>query len=187
MDTDHLAVLFRNLRATPSRRVVGRALAGLGLGSVLAPFTRLRDADAKAGHQRHHHNRRHHKRKKSQPNSQCSPGYSYCQAGDLSQCCSNATDPGSGNPYEFCTDCGCCAYGQALCCQGRDAGLCCGSNGAKCCYGPNFEPACCSTDDVCCGGGCCDQGEACCQTTGGEYYCCAKGLSCKQTTGITCV
>jgi hypothetical protein len=186
MNADEFARLFGILLQTPSRRAVSRAFASLGLGSVLAPLARLGDAGAKEGQQRHHHNHRHHKRKRPE-SSQCSRGYTYCASGDLSACCSNATDPASGNPYEFCTDCGCCAYGHSLCCAGRGAGLCCDSNGAKCCLGPNFEPACCSTDDVCCGGGCCDQGAACCQTTGGEYYCCAPGLSCKQTGGPTCI
>jgi hypothetical protein len=187
VDTDHFADLFRGLIATPSRRAVSRAVAGLGVGSVLASFTHLNDAGAKEGHQRHHHNHRHHKRKKSPPSAQCAPSSSFCQAGDLSQCCSTASDPVSGNPYEICTDCGCCAYGHALCCQGSGAGLCCDSNGSKCCYGPNFEPACCKTDDICCGGGCCDKGETCCQTTEGVFYCCGQGLTCKQTAGITCV
>jgi hypothetical protein len=190
MDTSRLEDIVRSLAATPSRRAVSRALLGLSVGTFLEPLLRLSDAEARNGKKthKHKHNRKK-KRKKNLPDRCPGGGQEYCDAGEYSECCSNAVDPESGNPYEFCTDCGCCAYGKAKCCPSAGDGLCCDSD-AKCCYSDDFkESACCGPNDKCCGAACCDGGEECCKTTGDNpyYYCCAQGLTCKPSGGNTCM
>ncbi len=47
MDTDYFASIVRSLTVTPSRRAVGRAIAGLAAGSYLAPLIGAMDVEAK--------------------------------------------------------------------------------------------------------------------------------------------
>jgi hypothetical protein len=189
MDTDRLGNLMRVLAATPSRRAVTRALGGLGAGTFLASLLGERDTAADKGHGHHKHKPNRKKKRKKNPPDQCpGEGQVYCAAGAYSECCSTATDPESGNPYEFCTDCGCCAYGQSTCCASGGDGLCC-PNDSKCCYSDDFKvSACCAPSDKCCGAGCCDAADMCCKTTGPSpyYYCCVQGLTCKPSGGPTC-
>ncbi len=182
MDIDVVAALARSLSIRPSRRAVTRGLLSIALGSGLAPLLGLADVE---GRKRGRKRKRRERNKKKQ--NRCPAQSKFCDEGDFSECCHMATNPESGNPYEFCVEhCGCCDYGFSKCCPGRDEALCC-KNDDICCTGPNFEVECCTTDQTCCGGGCCNEKDAvCCQKPNGEYYCCTKGLTCCSTGGTQC-
>lgn len=182
MDIEHVASLVRSLTERPSRRAVARGLLGIAVASSRAPFLGFADVEGR---------RRGRKRKKRERNKKkpdrCPAQTLFCDEGDFSECCNTATNPESGNPFEFCVgNCGCCDYGFSKCCPGRDEALCC-KNDDICCTGPNFEVKCCTTDQTCCGGGCCNEKDAvCCQKPNGEFYCCTKGLTCCSTGGNQC-
>jgi hypothetical protein len=171
-----------------------RALVGLATGTLL-----LHDGDAvadKKGKNAHRgKERRRNKRKKNKGAKRCEKNYEFCAAGvgdspnrgELSQCCSTKTNPSSGNPYEVCTDCGCCPYNSECCISGGD-GVCCPS-GSKCSKSVDFTySACCAPEDKVCFGGCCNAEDECCLTTGNVPYCCSgeEGLTCLKTGGNTC-
>jgi len=195
MDPGRFDIVVRALFAAPSRRAFNRALVGLTVGTFLAPLMRVSDAAAGNGKKTHKHNHHRKKKRKKKPSHQCPARYEFCPAGqggsaagDYSECCNSATDPESGNPYEFCTDCGCCAYGFSKCCASAGDGLCCQSD-AKCCPSDDFkETACCTQQDVCCGAGCCEPGSICCKTTGPTpyNYCCPSNRTCCSTGGPQC-
>lgn len=166
MDTDRIAALVRDLRTTPSRRAVSRGLIAVTAGSIMAPLARLTGVGAK----KHKGGRRKKKRHKTTP--ACARGSVLCDAVDFHECCSTATNP-NGDPYEVCTDCGCCGLGFSQCCQGQGEGLCC-KNDDTCCYGPNFEVTCCSVEQKCCGGTCVPKDYQSC----GGTYCCHPLLTC---------
>lgn len=175
MDTDRVATVVREFARLPSRRAVARALVGLFAGSLLAPHLGMGDAAAGNTHNHKHGGKRH---RHKQPSTKCPRSFAHCSAGDFSGCCNTATDPGSGDPVEVCTECGCCQTGSSKCCPGRDYGLCCPSD-LKCCYSNDFsEIGCCEQADTCCGPGCCYKDQECCQTTENgqpSYYCCPRG------------
>lgn len=188
MEPDRFDSLVRALFTTPSRRVLNRALVGLATGTLLAPL--LGDGDAaadKKGKNAHRRKeKRRNKRKKKKVSKKCAKNYTFCPAGqgdsaagELSGCCWTDTDI-EGDPYEVCTECGCCPYDSTCCVSGGDS-LCCPS-GSKCSHSPDFQTVgCCSSTDKVCHGGCCGQGEDCCLTPapGNIPYCCAVGLKCK--------
>jgi hypothetical protein len=182
----------RSLFSAPSRRGFNRTLLALAAGTVLAPLWYPRNAMGGAAH--HHKSKRKNKRKKHPP-TQCGPGQQFCpssqpaKAGSYTACCSTAADPASGNPYEVCTECGCCPYGNTQCCPSAGDALCCQS-GYQCSYSVDFTySACCAPDDKVCFGGCCHAEDVCCTMNDGTPYCCsgAEGLTCKKSNGPTCV
>jgi hypothetical protein len=191
VEPDRFDNAVRSLFSTPSRR----ALVGLAVGVLLVPVVRDGDAAAdKKGKNTHRHKEKRKNRRKKKHSDRCPKNATLCKnpdestAGQLSGCCNTQTD-GEGNPYEVCTDCGCCQYNQSTCCRGALYGLCCAS-GSQCSQSADFQNvACCSPDDKVCFGGCCDAEEECCMTTGPNPYpyCCAKGLTCKPSAGNTCV
>jgi len=193
MESDRFDDAVRALFSEPSRRDVIRALIGLAVGTLLAPVVRDGDAAAdKKGKKAHRHKEKRKNKRKKKNSDRCPKNSAFCQnpdesaAGQLSGCCNTRTD-GEGNPYEVCTDCGCCPYNESTCCRGALYGLCCAS-GSQCSQSSDFKNvACCSPDDKVCFGGCCDAGEECCTTTANVPYCCAKGLTCKKSGGNTCV
>lgn len=195
MEAGRFDAAVRILAGSPTRR----HFIGLVVGPLLAAHLSGASAWAKGGHGSHRHHNHNPKRKnkrKKKVSSQCPPKYEFCQAGqgqsnagEYSQCCSTATDPSSGDPYEICTDCGCCPAGNSQCCPSAGDGLCC-PNGSKCSYAADFSRSgCCAPDDQVCFGGCCDARDVCCTMDDGTPYCCsgAEGLTCKKSGGPTCV
>jgi hypothetical protein len=189
MDTNRFEEIVRTLATMPSRRAVIQRLVGLTAGSLLAPITRVSDAAAKDGKKAHKHKEHRRKKRKKNKSDRCPRKYEYCPAGEYSECCRTAIGGVSGNPFEVCTACGCCAYHFTTCCGSAGDGLCC-HDSQQCCYSDDFkESACCEPKEVCCGAGCCGPKEECCKTTGENpyRYCCAEGLTCKPSGGPTCV
>lgn len=195
MDASRFDEAVRNLVRATTRR----SLVGLALGFCLAPLLRVTSVEGKKGHgshKIHKHKPKKKKQRKKKVSSQCPPKTEFCQAGqgqssagEYSECCSTAIEPVSGDPYEVCTDCGCCPAGNTQCCPSAGDGLCC-PNGSKCSYSADFTySACCAPDDQVCFGGCCEAGDPCCTTTDGAPYCCSgkDGLTCKKSGGPTCV
>jgi hypothetical protein len=193
MDASHFDEAVRNLVSSPTRR----SLVGLVLGAFLGPLLHVTSVEGRGGggsRKTHKHKAKKKKQRKKKASSQCPPRYEFCQAGqgqssagEYSECCKTAIEPVSGDPYEVCTDCGCCPLGNTQCCPSAGDGLCC-ANGSKCSYSADFKySACCSPDDTVCFGGCCDAEDVCCKTTNGTPYCCEKGLTCTNSGSETCV
>jgi hypothetical protein len=200
MEPDRFDRAVRALGGAPSRRALNHTLIGAVAGALVAPF--LRGGNAAAGKKgrkaKKGKERRRNKRKKKvsricPPNSKTTQ-YAFCQnpsegaAGELSGCCIVTPSPATGDPYEVCTDCGCCPY-NSECCRGALDGACCPS-GYKCSFSSDFRTVgCCPPGDIVCHGGCCNAGEKCCQQTPQSApYCCAVGLECKpgDPDDVTC-
>jgi hypothetical protein len=189
--------VIRALASTPSRRVLNRSFYGIAVGALLGPLLGGIDAQAGGGHGNHKHHKHQEKKKnnrKKKVSKRCQPNYTFCPAGEgdaaagvLSGCCRTDTDT-EGNPYEVCTDCGCCPY-NSTCCLGGEYGLCCPSN-SQCSFSADFKAVgCCAPDDKVCFGGCCNSNDECCTMNDGTPYCCSgeENLTCKKSNGPTCV
>ena len=189
--------VIRALVGTPSRRALNRSFFGLTFGALLGPLLGGSDAEAGGGHGDHQHHKHQEKKKnkrKKQVSQRCATNYTYCPAGEgdaaagvLSGCCRTDTDV-EGNPYEVCTDCGCCPY-NSTCCRSAVEGLCCPAN-SQCSFSADFKTTgCCAPNDKVCFGGCCDPGDECCTMNDGTPYCCSgeEGLTCKKSNGPTCI
>jgi hypothetical protein len=142
MDIVRFLRLQRALAATPSRRAVNRAFAGVATGSVFAPLFGAAGAEAK-------------KKKKKKKNKEqiCQKvfGGSHCSANLEPPCCEKG---------DVCTECGCCPVGYTKCCSpsrvmnGQEVFSnvrCCADNGT-CCTGPNGELRCCEPGVSVCAG-----------------------------------
>lgn len=192
MDANQFDGVVRTLGCPPTRRVV----LGIILAALVAPTGATETRAGHGSHRHHSHKSKRKNKRKKKGSSKCPPNHQFCQAGqgqsgsgDYSQCCNSATDPQSGDPYEVCTDCGCCPAGNTQCCPSAGDGLCC-PNGYQCSYSADFSRSgCCAPGDKVCFGGCCDAGDVCCTMTDGTPYCCsgADGLTCKKSGGPTCI
>lgn len=186
MDADRFDDAVRAVAGTPSRRALGRALAGLAMGSILAPLLRVSDVEGKKAHKRKARRR---KKRKKKASSRCSAKQAFCSAGQYSECCSTEKPCENCDPIEVCTDCGCCPFDSSQCCPSAGDGLCCPS-GYKCSYSVDFtRSACCAPQDKVCFGACCNAEDECCQTADGSPYCCEgkESLTCSNTGSATCV
>jgi hypothetical protein len=155
----------------------------------------LRDVAAdKKGKKAHRRKEKRRNKRKKKVSKKCAKNYTFCPAGQgdsaagvLSGCCWTDTDI-DGDPYEVCTECGCCPYGSTCCKSGGDS-LCCPS-GSQCSPSVDFKyTSCCAPEDKVCFGGCCHANDECCTMTDGTPYCCSgeEGLTCKKSGGPTCV
>ena len=180
MDMHDLVAMVRPVASRPSRRDVGRGLAGLVAGTILGSLVRLDQTEAggKGGGKK---KKKKKKKKKSPPPPPegCPSGTIWCVWAQT--CCRDVLcQPG----------CGCCTDAQPVCC---------GDNLTQnhFCYDPNAETCCpktaiglvgaCPRQTVCAPPlgdvpFCCESGSDLCHATYGccppGQFCCAEGVCC---------
>jgi hypothetical protein len=189
--------LLRSLAATPSRRGLTHALAGLALAGPLGALLGLPDAEAKKRHKR---KKKKCKKSKRRCGKHCIPATSCCddrgcdpdercQSGACVcavACCSDAAC-GTGN---LCVN-GQCITGQGTCptggdvCQGTGGGGDCGAAGVACtCVTTTTGEARCASNtglgSIC--GDCSD--DSICVSDFGPGAFCARGSAFECCSGI---
>jgi hypothetical protein len=182
MDTGRIAALVREIARTPSRRAVTRALAGLGVSSVLGPL--IGPGTDQASGKGHGHNKNNKKKKKKdkkdpppRPNCGAVPCYAGTHCCFDSYCCPDGSgcDPGPER---------CCSPSRT--CNGQCCDTPCDTSVSPfaCCppervnYSTN-PPSCCDPERSC-GEVCCVGEETCLQSEipVGEGVCCPPERAC---------